>query len=71
MKLGIIGVNHFYVVDLDNKNMVEEAQTALYEDLMHAYKFDELYDYIDLIEDLDSILLEENIPDFLKEQEEE
>ena len=72
MKLGIIGIKHFYVVDLENKSMVEEAEEALLEDLMHAYKFDELCDYIGVIENLDlgSLLKEENIPEFLREQEE-
>jgi hypothetical protein len=42
MRLGRVCITHSYVVDLDNADMVQAAQDALYEDIMSAVKYDEL-----------------------------
>ena len=59
-----------YVVDLDNEEMIDEAKNALYEDLMSAYKYDEIYNNIDVTEE-DKSLKESDIPEFLLETDED
>ncbi len=67
MKLGKVVINLEYVVDLDNKEMVEQAQDALYEDLMSAYRYNGLADWIGVKEG-DENLSESDIPEFLLEE---
>ena len=67
MKLGKVVINLEYVVDLDNKEMVEHAQDALYEDLMSAYKYNGLANWIGIKEG-DENLSESDIPEFLLEE---
>ena len=67
--MGRVYINAFYVVDLDDPDMVEEAKNALYEDLMNSVKYDELYDWIEDTED--ETMKEEDICEFLKGEDEE
>jgi len=69
MKLGKVGITYFYVVDLENETMIDEAKDCIFEDIMNAVKNDELENYIGVIEDKER-LSEESIPEFLKDQEE-
>ena len=46
MRLGKVIMTHSYVVDLDNEEMVEQAKFCLFEDMMNAYKYDEIADWI-------------------------
>ena len=68
-RMGRVYVNAFYVVDLDDPDMVEEAKNALFEDLMNSVKYDELYDWIEDTED--ETMKEEDICEFLKGEEDE
>jgi len=68
MRLGRIGYYHYYVVDLDNNDMCELATISIYEDIMNAVKYDELHLAINVIEETPE-LKEEDIPEFLKEEE--
>jgi len=70
MRLGKVKIQMEYVVDLDNKEMIEQAKIALYEDLMSAYKYDEIYDNID-VTDEDKSLKESDIPEFLLETDDD
>ena len=63
MRLGRVIVDMSYVVDLDNEDMVQGAKTCLYEDLMSAYKYDELGNIFDTVED--NTVTQTDIPDFL------
>lgn len=64
MKLGKVGITSYYVVDLENESMVEDAKGCIFEDIMNAVKYDELATHIDMIKD--KTLSEEDIPEFLK-----
>ena len=64
MRLGKVYISTKYVVDLDDESMVDEAKTCMFEDITNAVKYNELMDWIKVKED--SNLLEEDIPDFLK-----
>ena len=68
-RLGRVIIRTSYVVDLDNDSMIEEARDCLYEDVMNAVKFDELQNYIEVVEDKKAKV--SDIPDFLKEMCEE
>tara|TARA_B100000614_G_scaffold222415_1_gene210181 strand:+ start:171 stop:386 length:216 start_codon:yes stop_codon:yes gene_type:complete len=68
MQLGKVVINLEYVVDLDNKEMVAQAQDALYEDLMSAYKYNGLANWIGIREGGEG-LSESDIPEFLLEEE--
>lgn len=68
MKLGKVKIELEYIVDLDNQDMVDQAKNALYEDLMNAAKYEELFDMIE-VTDEDKTLKEEDIPEFLIEEE--
>jgi hypothetical protein len=70
MKLGKVKIELEYIVDLDNQDMVDQAKNALYEDLMNAAKYEELFDMIE-ITDEDKTLKETDIPEFLREEDEE
>ena len=65
MKLGKVYIGHGYVVDLDNKEMVEHARDALYEDMISAYNNRELA--LMIKEDISEDASESDIPDFLTE----
>ena len=62
-RLGRVEISLGYVVDLDDQDMVDEARECLYEDLMNAYKYDEIGENITIVED--KKLKESDIPDFL------
>jgi hypothetical protein len=68
MKLGRVILKSPYVVDLNNREMVDAAKIALYEDVMNAVKYNELHTWIDIIEDPDAN--EEDIPEFLIDEDE-
>jgi hypothetical protein len=68
MKLGRVILKSSYVVDLNNREMVDAAKIALYEDVMNAVKYNELHTWIDIIEDPDAN--EEDIPEFLIDEDE-
>jgi len=69
MKLGRVGIKLSYVVDLENADMVSEAIECVYEDMMNAIKYDELGSRIGVIEE-NTPISEEDIPEFLKGEEE-
>lgn len=62
-RLGRVYIDFGYIVDLDNKEMVDDARTCLIEDLMNAFKYNELEQYIDVEEAPDAS--EDAIPEFL------
>jgi len=68
MRLGKVYIPTHYAIDLDNKSMADEAKECMYEDLMNAVKYDELQNWIDIVED--NSLSEEDIPEFLKDHDE-
>jgi len=69
MRLGKVQIGHSYVVDLDDKDMVDHAKDALYEDLMNAVKYDELPSNIEAVNAPDAS--EGDIPDFLTERDDD
>lgn len=69
MKLGRVTLNLDYVVDMDNDQMVKQAIECFYEDLMAGYKYDNIMNWIDVVEDKDAT--EDMIPEFLLEKENE
>ena len=69
MKLGKVCLDLNYIVDMDNQEMVEHAIQCLYEDLMQGVKYDNLTNWIDVIEDKNAT--EDMIPEFLLEKENE
>jgi len=69
MKLGKVCLTLDYVVDMDNQDMVKQAVECLYEDLMQGYKYDNIMNWIDVVED--NTATEDMIPEFLLEKENE
>ena len=69
MRLMRVVVEMEYVVDADNEDMVEEAKSCLFDDLMNSVKYDELHHHIKVVEAPDAT--EDMIPDFLLETLEE
>lgn len=69
MKLGRVTLNLDYVVDMDNPEMVRQATECFYEDLMQGYKYDNIMNWIDVVEDKNAT--EDMIPEFLLEKENE
>jgi hypothetical protein len=67
MRLGVVKI-HEYVVDLDNEEMVDDAKDALWEDISNAIKFNEYPNFT--VEEREG-LSESEIPDFLKEMNEQ
>lgn len=51
LRLGRVCITHSYVVDLDNQDMVDAAKEYLYEDMLNAYKYNEIGANIDVVED--------------------
>jgi hypothetical protein len=69
MRLGKVTINLEYVVDLDNEDMVTYAKDALYEDLMTAYTYNDIGDWIKVEEAPEAS--ENDIPEFLLPEEED
>jgi len=67
MRLGRVYFSSSYVVDLDNKDMVQQAKDAVYEDVCSANKYDEMDVWIK--SEADEGATESDIPDFLLEEE--
>lgn len=67
MRLGKVKFRCEYVVDLDDLDMVSHAEEAIVEDVLNAVKFNEVNNWICL--EKDKTAKQEDIPDFLKEQE--
>lgn len=68
-RLGRVVFDLGYVVDLDNEEMVEDAKTCIAEDIMNAFKYGEVEQYIELRPEADA--KEEDIPEFLLEFDED
>lgn len=62
-RLGRVYIDFGYIVDLDNKEMVDDARTCLIEDLINAFKHSDIEQYIDVEEAPDAS--EDAIPEFL------
>ena len=62
MRLGRVQISMSYVVNLNDADMVQEAKDCLYEDLMNAYKYDEIGANIEVIKTNDKA---SDIPEFL------
>ena len=56
-----------YVVDPNNDEMVQNAHECIYEDLMNAYKYGDLYDCIKMVDSPGST--KKDIPQFLLEED--
>jgi hypothetical protein len=69
MRLGKIVLDLAYVVNLNDQDMVDQAKECIYEDIMSAYKYNEIHNYIEVIESPESE--ESDIPEFLLEKDEE
>lgn len=63
--LGKIVIDLGYVVDVDDKDMIEEAKRCFYEDLMSAYVNNELISWMEVIKQKG--LTESDIPEHLLE----
>lgn len=53
----------------NQSKMIEETKECLYEDIMNAYKYSELSNYISVIDAPEAT--EDDVPEFLKEDFEE
>ena len=58
-----------YVVPADRLDLIEDAKEALYEDLMSAYKHNEVYEWIDVTEAPEAT--EADVAEFLMANDEE
>jgi hypothetical protein len=67
MRLGKVSFGSAYVVDLDNKEMVEHAKEAVYDDLTSAVKFGDAFNSL-LVEEAPDAE-EGEIPEFLLDEE--
>jgi hypothetical protein len=56
-----------YVVRAGDDQMIQHAKEAFYEDIMNAVKYDELFDWIDIVDAPEAT--EADIPEFLLEEE--
>ena len=56
----------YYVVRAGDDHMIQHAKDCLYEDIMSAYKNDDLYDCIRVVDAPGAG--EEDIPEFLQEE---
>ena len=68
-KLKKVTLDLYYVVRAGDDDMIQHAKDSLYEDIMSAYKSDTLYDCIRVVDAPDAS--EENIPEFLLEEQED
>ena len=64
VKYGKVGFCLEYVVDLSNEDMINEAKTCLYEDILSSIKYGAIEKLIDVTPD--PTASEGDIPDFLK-----
>lgn len=69
MRLGKVIFYNYYVVDLDDEDMVEEAKELLCEDIYDGVKYDELGNYIETAED--ALLSERDIHPILRHYNDE
>lgn len=67
--MGKVEIKLEYAVDMDNEEMVNHAKECLYEDMMDAVKYNEMFKFIEVTED--NTLSVDDIPDFLMEDEED
>ena len=67
MRLGKVSFGSAYVVDLDNKEMVEHAKEAVYDDLQQAVKFGDAFN--SLMVEAAPDAEEGEIPEFLLDEE--
>ena len=58
-----------YVVRAGDDEMIQRAKECFYEDIMNAYKYDEVFDMIDIVDAPEAA--ESDIPEFLLEETEE
>jgi hypothetical protein len=58
-----------YVVRSGDDEMIQHAKEAFYEDLMNMYKYDEIFDAIDIVDAPGAKATD--IPEFLLEKEDE
>jgi hypothetical protein len=65
-RLGRVTYSVNYVVDLDNKDMVDEAKQCVFEDVMNAVKYDEVTNWINVEDAPDAD--PSDIPEFLLKQ---
>lgn len=66
MRMGKVCFGSNYYVDLDNKEMVEHAKEAVYEDLINAIKYNECFDTLVVEETPEAT--EGDIAEFLLEE---
>lgn len=71
MRLGKVIFNIEYVVDLDNKRMVDQAWDWIQEDLSNIHDYDELMSYMYQEEDKTGILTERDIHSAMLDEENE
>jgi hypothetical protein len=71
MKLGKVRLNLEYTVDTENQEMVDHAISALYDDIHNLVKTATLNDAVIVDTDLSETLDPDDIPAFLKEDDEE
>ena len=67
MRLGKVIIAHEYVVDLDNKDMVDRAKESLREDIESMIKYDEVLNCSAVITKCKG-LSKSDIPEFLLDQ---
>jgi hypothetical protein len=70
-RLGRVVFDLGYVVDLDDREMIEEARTSIVEDIYSAIKYGELDQYIEIRDDPEATADEADIAEFLLESAEE
>lgn len=58
-------ISHSYIVPADNDEAINYAKESLYEDLMNAFKYEEVFELIDVEEAPDADA--SDVPDFIKE----
>ncbi len=68
MKLGLVGYDHAYVVDIHDSVMVEKAKEALFQDMQDG---EEIRAIIGVMGNCKRLLIAEDIPEFLKADEPE
>ena len=69
MRLGKVYFHASYIVDLDDKDMVDHAKDCIYEDVTNSVKYDEVACWIKVEEAPDAD--EGDIPEFMREDDEE
>jgi len=69
MRMGRVVLDLGYAVDLNNEEMVEHAKQCIYDDICSAIKYNEVGDWIDVIETPKAS--PDMIPEFLLENDEE